>query len=166
MIAYKVLETDGTGRLSGFRWPLPGADPGAWVDADVVPCRSGVHALRPVDLPYWLGPAIFEIELDGSVEEVGHKIVGPRGRLVRQVVEWNDDAKNAFSALCIDRARELASAGPATLGDWVNSSVETGPILLGYIAERIAEEAGGAAAARAERELQARWLAERLDLRG
>ena len=35
MIAYKFLRGDGSSVFTGFRWPLPGGAPGAWVDAPV-----------------------------------------------------------------------------------------------------------------------------------
>ena len=41
MIAYKFLRSDHTGVFTRFRWPLPDGAPGAWVEAPVVPCRSG-----------------------------------------------------------------------------------------------------------------------------
>ncbi len=69
MIAYKFLRPDGTGVFTGFRWPLPDGGPGAWVESDVQPCRSGIHACRPEHLPLWIGRALYEIELDGDVVE-------------------------------------------------------------------------------------------------
>src|SRR5207248_10655827 len=59
VIAYKFLAEDGTGVFSRFRWPI-----GEWVEADVDPCRSGVHGCRPRDLPYWIAPALYETELE------------------------------------------------------------------------------------------------------
>ena len=164
MIAYKVLKADGTGRFSGFRWPLPNGAPGDWVDGEVDPCRSGVHALRPSDLPYWLGPSLFEIELDGPISEIGLKVVATRGRLLRRVDAWDDPMRLAFSTMCIERARELAASDPQRLNAWVNADIDAGPALLGYVAERIAEEIEGPAAGNAERESQARWLSEHLQL--
>ena len=37
MIAYKFLRADGSTVFSRFRWPLPGNDPGPWVEAPVDP---------------------------------------------------------------------------------------------------------------------------------
>ena len=51
MIAYKFLRPDGTGVFTGFSWPLPNGGPGRWVEANVEPCRSGIHACRPEHLP-------------------------------------------------------------------------------------------------------------------
>src|SRR5687768_12848384 len=69
VIGYKFLRSDGTSLFTGFRWPLPEAGrPGSWVEATggrpegqgggkdtVAPCRSGIHACRPADLPPWIG---------------------------------------------------------------------------------------------------------------
>jgi hypothetical protein len=165
MIAYKVLETGGRGRFSGFRWPLPNGGPGDWVEAEVDPCRTGVHAVHARHLPYWLGATVYEIELDGPVRDIGHKLVAARGRLLRHIDAWDDEAKRDFSLACIERTRELAAAAPDRLSRWVDPNPETGPTLLGYIAERVAEEAGGRDAGVAERARQAEWLVARLGLR-
>jgi len=39
----------------GYRWELPNGSPGPWVEAAIDPCRSGIHGLRPSDLPLWAG---------------------------------------------------------------------------------------------------------------
>ena len=51
MTAYEFLADDGSGIFSRFDWPLPNGGPGGWVESEVDPCRSGVHACRVVDLP-------------------------------------------------------------------------------------------------------------------
>src|SRR5436305_6688984 len=90
MTAYKFLAADGTAIQSRFRWPV-----GEWVEAEVDPCRSGIHACRVSDLPYWLAPVLFEIELGGDVVVDGLKIVAPRGRLTRRVDAWNAELQEA-----------------------------------------------------------------------
>ena len=55
MIAYKFLRRDGTGAFTRYPWPLPDDGAAAWVEAPVVPCRSGIHACRRADLPLWAG---------------------------------------------------------------------------------------------------------------
>ena len=62
MRAYKFLTADGRGVFSGFQWPLPEEQPGAWVESEVTTCRAGVHACRVADLPYWISPALYEVE--------------------------------------------------------------------------------------------------------
>ena len=161
MIAYKFLAGDGTGVFSRFRWPL-----GEWVEAHVDPCRSGVHGCRPGDLPYWIGPTLYEIELNGEIVDHMLKVVAPRGRLTRRIDAWNDETREAYSQMCIARAAELAAASPRPLPDWAPppAAAAGGPALMGFIAARIAEETGGVEAYMAERARQAGWLTETLAL--
>ena len=165
MIAYKFLRLDGTSVFTRFIWPLPDDGPGPWVDAGVDPCRSGIHACRRADLPLWLGRALYEIELEGEVQQEATKIVAPRGRLLRRIDAWDEAARDEYTRMCAGRAHQLARA--ADLADWdavVEPSVPEGPALLGFVAARIAEEIAGAEAYRAERDRQADWLADRLRL--
>lgn len=167
MIAYKFLAADGTGVFTSFRWPLPGDGAGEWVQARVDPCRSGLHACRVADLPYWAGRALYEIELDGDVRQEGDKLVAPRARLLRRIESWDDAARDAYTRMCADRAHELARSVSPPLEHWdavVEPSTAEGPALLGFVAARIAEELDGPEAYRAERDRQARWLARRLRL--
>jgi hypothetical protein len=166
VIAYKFLRPDGSSVFTRFRWPLPDGGPGAWVDAPVDPCRSGIHACRAADLPYWMGRSLYEIELDGEIVQEPTKVIASRARLLRRVGAWSDDLRDAYTRMCADRAHELARAAPR-LGGWdavVEPSVPEGPALLGFVAARIAEERGGVAAYHAERAQQAEWLRRRLAL--
>jgi hypothetical protein len=165
VIAYKFLRPDGTSVFTRFTWPLPDGGPGAWVDAGVDPCRSGIHACRRGDLPLWLGRALYEIELDGEIQEEATKIVAPRGRLLRRVDAWDEPTRDEYTRMCADRAHELARS--EGLSEWdavVEPSVPEGPALLGFVAARIAEQISGPDAYHAERRCQAEWLAERLGL--
>ena len=166
MRAYKFLDGDGQGVFSRFAWPLPDGGPGAWVESEVDPCRAGIHACRPADLPYWVTPALFEIELDTPVAEHALKLVATRGRLLRRVDAWDDEARAAYGQMCLARARELVATGPESLAAWAPPA-EIAPLesaRLGYIAARIAEELGGPEAHVAERERQSDWLVARLAL--
>jgi hypothetical protein len=164
--AYKFLRADGSGVFSGFAWPLPNGEPGAWVEAEIDPCRSGVHACRLVDLPYWLAPQLYEIELDGDVVEHALKVVAPRGRLVRRIDAWDERTRDEYSQVCIARAGELASSTPERLSPWAPrvEDAAAGPALMGFVAARMAEELGGVEAYVEERVRQSEWLADRLGL--
>jgi hypothetical protein len=167
MIAYKFLRPDGTSVFSGFRWPLPAAQPGAWVDAPIDPCRTGIHACRLTDLPYWVGRSLYEIELDGEIVEERSKVVASRARLLRAITAWNDELRDAYTRMCADRAHELAQGGAPELEQWdavIEPSVPEGPALLGFVAARIAEARDGPSAYHAERTRQTAWLVERLGL--
>ena len=165
MRAFKFLTADGSGVFSGFAWPLPDGAPGAWVESEVDPCRSGIHACRPSDLPYWLADALYVIELDGPLDEQAVKVVAPRGRLIRRVESWDEAMREAYSQMCFARAGELSAtnaevaswAPPPTIGLWEAAR-------LGFIVARIAEQVGGIAAHLEERERQSEWLVERLGL--
>jgi hypothetical protein len=169
VIAYKFLRSDGSSVFASFGWPLPDAGPGAWVEAPIEPCRSGIHACRPGDLPHWAGRVLYEIELDGEIVEESDKVTASRGRLVRRIREW-EEQRDAYTRMCADRAHELVRAAPPEFAGWdsaVESSVPEGPALLGFVAARIAEEiAGSPDAYRAERTRQTAWIVQRLGLRG
>jgi len=163
MITYKFLRRDGTGPFTRFAWPLPDGGPGAWVEAPIVPCRSGVHACRMSDLPLWLGRELYEVELAGEIVEEPTKVVASRARLLRRIDAWDDALRDAYTRDCADRAHALAAGLP----EWeavIEPSIPEGPALLGFVAARIAEERDGIAAYHAERARQVAWLAERLGL--
>jgi hypothetical protein len=163
MIAYKFLRDDGTGVFTHFAWPLPDGKPGAWVEAPIVACQSGVHACRARDLPLWLGRELYEIELDGEIIGERTKVVASRGRLTRRIDAWDDEARAAYTRACADRAHGYAAGMP----DWdmaVEPASANGPASIGFITARIAEARDGLDAYRAERALQVKWLVQRLGL--
>jgi hypothetical protein len=165
VIAWKFLGQGATGPFSGFAWPRPDGGPGAWVEAAVDPCRSGIHACRRKDLPLWAGRKLYEVELAGEIVEEAMKVVAPRGRLLRRIEAWDDAFRAEYTRMCADRAHELTRG--AALEGWdavIEPSVPEGPALLGFVAARIAEEISGPEAYEAERARQADWLAERLSL--
>jgi hypothetical protein len=167
VIAYKFLRLDGTSVFTGFRWELPQGGPGQWIDARVDPCRSGIHACRVSDLPFWVGRSLYEIELEGEVVERRSKLVASRGRLLRRVEAWNEASRDEYTRMCADRAHELAFSVSPPLETWdavVEPSIPEGPALLGFVAARIAEEISGAGAYHEERASQTEWLVERLGL--
>jgi len=167
VIAYKFLRPDGTSIFTGFRWQLPDRDPGPWIDAEVEPCRSGIHACRPDHLPLWAGPVLYEVELDGKVVEDRTKLIAPRARLTRRVEAWEEAVRDRYTRACADRAHELAQSASPALEHWeaaIEPSLPEGPALLGFMAARIAEEMGGPEAYHAERARQTAWLVERLQL--
>jgi hypothetical protein len=166
--AYKFLRRDGTGVFTRHPWPQPAAGaPGDWVEAPLVPCRSGIHACRLGDLPLWLGRDLFEVELGGEIAEERTKVVASRGRLVRRIGAWDDAARDAYTRDCADRAHALVAAAGPDFAAWdtvIEPSTAEGPALLGFVAARIAEERDGPEAYHAERARQVAWLADRLGL--
>lgn len=163
MIAFKFLGQDGTAPFTGFRWPV-----GEWIDAgETEPCRSGIHALRPRDLPYWLSAQLWEIELGGEIVEQERKLVARRGRLVRRRNEWNPELLDAFAADVLVRTRQAYGSVPIVSGyvadiERFRALGRTG--LAAFAAARAAERHGGATAYERERLTQAAWLARGLGL--
>jgi hypothetical protein len=167
VIAYKFLRPDGSSVFTGFRWTLPEGEPGQWVDAPPGLCRSGVHACRVSDLPFWAGPILYEAELAGEIVEGRSKIVASRARLLRRIYAWDGGLRDTYTRMCADRAHELTHSVSPQLESWeavVETSISEGPALLGFVAARIAEEISSPGAYYAERAAQAAWLAERLGL--
>jgi diadenosine tetraphosphatase ApaH/serine/threonine PP2A family protein phosphatase len=165
MRAYKFLTAEGLGVFSRFAWPLPDGGPAAWVESEVEPCRAGIHACRHGDLPYWLTPALYEIELEGRFHEQAIKVVASRGRLIRRIDAWDPGAQEAYGQMCIARAHELVAAAPELVEGWAptyDMAPETARV--GFIAARIAEELRGVDAYLEERRRQSEWLVEQLAL--
>jgi hypothetical protein len=110
MKAWKFLDANGRAVFSGHRWPLPGtAGPGPWVEVGhAEACRSGVHACRLSDLAWWINEELWEVELWGEVVERDHKLVSPRGRLVRRLDDWAGAIARDLAGHCAWRARDLA----------------------------------------------------------
>ena len=167
MIAYKFLRADGTSVFTGFDWPLPNGGPGAWVEAEVEPCRTGVHACRPEHLPLWAGQVLYEVELDGEVVDDRTKVIAGRARLTQRIDAWEHAVRDRYTRMCAERAHELARGASPPLEQWeaaIEPSVPEGPALLGFMAARIAEEIDGPDAYQAERARQTKWLVEQLEL--
>ena len=168
MIAYKFLRGDGSSVFTGFRWPLPDGAPGAWVDAPVDPCRSGIHACRPADLPYWIGRSLYEVELAGDIVEEPTKLVASRARLLRPVAAWNDGAARRVHAhvrrpRACARARRLATAGAVGRGDRAVRAGGTGAARLRRRAHRRGASTAPPPTTTSARR-QTAWLVERLGL--
>lgn len=98
--ALKFLNPDGTGRHSGYEWPLPNGKPGKWVSVKgkLVPCKNGIHACTPGQALGWLNDRAFLIELGGKVIDTDNKLCARKGRLVREL-DWNP---RLFAADCAE----------------------------------------------------------------
>jgi hypothetical protein len=163
VIAYKFLDAGAVAPFTGFRWTV-----GEWVEADRAdPCREGIHACRPRDLPLWLADELWELELDGEIVEQERKVVAQRGRLARRIEAWTPRLADEFGRFCARRTRERVGFLPVLsgyVGD-VERFVAQGRIpIAGFAAARAAEHRDGPAAYDAERSAQAAWLAERLEI--
>jgi hypothetical protein len=163
MTLYKVLDPGAVAPFTRFAWTE-----GEWVEAEAVePCRSGIHACRVRDLPYWLGAELWELEVGGDVIEQERKVVAGRGRLARRIPEWNVELLRAFTASC--RAETKLRVGSIALlsgfvGDIDRFRSGDRHGLAAFAAARAAELSGGPQAYNRERGRQAAWLADRLGL--
>jgi hypothetical protein len=165
MRAYKFLRPGRVAPFSGFAWPE-----GEWVEGgSSALCVRGVHACRPADLPYWIMPELWEIEVEGDVREEPRKVVAERGRLVRRIERWDAAAGHRFAEACAERTRERAEGATAEVAGYAADAAANAAkgevAVVGYIAARAAEVAGGIDAYMTERDAQAAWLARELELR-
>jgi hypothetical protein len=163
VIAYKFLRPEGIAPYTGFRWPV-----GEWVAASgVEPCRTGIHACSVRDLPIWMGPELWEIDLEGDVVVQRRKVVASRGRLLRRVDGWADALIREFGRACVRRTRERVGFLPVLSGYAFDADrlARLGRVpLAAFAAARVAELLEGPTGYEEERRLQSVWLAERLGL--
>ena len=103
---YKVLASDGTPCHGGSgKWFMPkGKRPGKWMPAikDIQPCARGYHFVNLEQLPAWLGPTLYEVEVRGQVTHLADKSVAEQARLIRKVEIWNDKTLRLFAADCAE----------------------------------------------------------------
>jgi len=88
--------------------------PGRWrtVRGDLVPCRSGLHYCRGVQIVSWLGPELWVFE-DGAPDETidhGDKMVTRRGRVTRRIDAWDERMARLFAADCAEHVLHLYEA--------------------------------------------------------
>lgn len=102
-IAYKFLEPGAVSPFTRFEWPG-----GAWVSAPADREASWIFACRRGDLPYWIAPELWRIELGDPVREGRHQLSASRARLLGRVDAWNAALARDFARACALRARDLA----------------------------------------------------------
>jgi len=161
--AYKFLLAGRVAPFSAVTWP----EPGEWLEAESVDlCRTGVHACRLPQLPYWLRDELWEVELEGETVESELAVAARRGRLIRRIDAWTGETAHAFAAACAAEARRRAQGDPA-LEEYAadaEAASRSAPPVAAFIAARLAEVQDGEAGYEAERRRQADWLADALRL--
>jgi len=104
---YKVLDEKGRAFHGGHgKWHLPsGKRPGKWMPEikDIVPCQRGYHVVTLAQLPQWLGPALYEVEVRSERIDQDDKIVVSQARLVRRVTTWHERTARLFACDCAER---------------------------------------------------------------
>ena len=127
---YKVLNEKGKSFNGGnCLWSLPTqAEDGTWVPGEwmpeiagpLVPCENGYHLCEDAQVVGWLGPAIYESEIDGDVIYADDKIVVRRVRLTRRT-KWNDSVARQYARWCAFQVAHLWD-----MPDIVRQYLETG----------------------------------------
>jgi hypothetical protein len=146
MHAWKFLREGAVERFSGERWPAPGR----WREGPADACRED-------DLPLWIAPELWAVELRDPVAETPVKVAAGAARLVERVATWDAAAAEAFTRAAVERVRSLG------LPDYARDAEaycldEADPFraaaLGSLIAIHAAERAGGELAVRRERHAQ------------
>jgi hypothetical protein len=101
----------------------------------MVACRSGIHACRISDLPWWLADELWEIELDGRVQVDEHKLFALAGRLRSRIEKWTPACAQEYADACAWRARDrgvqaLIRAGHAGAADELAKCTTLDDVLL------------------------------------
>ena len=165
-VAYKFLRPGRVGAFTGVRWP----EPGAWLECDDEPslCRSGIHALTASVLPKWMTEKLWRVELDDAEPQERGILLARRGRLLDCVTVWNDDLAREYGEACVAHVSEGGSAiarQRRTDAVAVLAGIRAGlpAAAVGYIAAKAvdADQPGGY---ESERQWQADWLSDRLNL--
>ena len=103
---YKVLAADGCSPAHGGtgEWFLPkGKHAGKWMPAvKPILCKSGYHFVTLNQLPHWIGPTLYELEVRGKILRANDKSVAAQARLIRRVDTWNEKTLRIFAADCAE----------------------------------------------------------------
>ena len=106
---FKVLDEHGRSCHGGFlQWSMPKDDqPGEWMPnivGPLVPCQRGYHVVTLAQLPQWLGPALYEVEVRSERIDQDDKIVVSQARIVARVTTWTERTARLFAADCAEHA--------------------------------------------------------------
>ena len=103
---FKVLGENGEAFHGGTgSWFLPkGSRPGKWMPKidNIAACERGYHVVTLAQLPAWLGPTIYEVEVRGDRIDQADKVVVSKARLVRRL-DWSKKSARLFAADCAER---------------------------------------------------------------
>ena len=112
MTYYKVLAVDGVSPQHGGsgKWFVPkGGRVGEWMPAikDISSCSRGYHFVTLEQLPRWIGPTLYEVEVRGQIIHESDKSVAEQARLVRRIETWNNKTLRLYAADCAERVVSL-----------------------------------------------------------
>lgn len=174
---YKFLDAEHTCPVTGRRWPAPEAGrPTAWLE-HAGPCDPdglGFVLVRGVDLAPWACAGLYRAEADGCSEDGDDgAVIAARVRLLCAEPRWSEISRE-LSALALTRVNALAPVDPrlpeyaADVAQCVQYGMINGVLFVTAWAHAVAADPGATdpaarrAAFLAERELQSRFIAERL----
>ena len=131
MILHKFLAEGAVGPFSRFRWPTPDIGPGDWVaaaDGELEVTRNGIHACRTQHLGHWVEHELWEIEIDGEMQEADRHVVARRGRLTKRIDGWHRELANEFQMALMDRTRNYTVTALRSRGlDDIAASLTSAP---------------------------------------
>ena len=139
------------------------------------PCRNGIHACYLDDLPHWIGPELWTIEIEGEVQPAPNGVLARRGRLLQRIEKWADSVAREFAEDCARRAQSLAGetavvadraadAVANAVSGWISASAYIAAVVAGQVNSGSAEGPLYERHFLTERARQAAWLQERLEL--
>lgn len=114
-LLYKGMLENGLTRYQRPGWGLPtGRRPGLWMPK-VTPklCISGYHACTLEQLPEWIAPAIYVVEVRGENVADHNKSAWEQARLVRRIDGWGMAEMVEWAKKCAAHIGSAAYAADA-----------------------------------------------------
>lgn len=150
MVGYRFLCDGARDIFAGGKWARDG-----WFAP-----RGGVVGYGEADLPHWIAPELWVVEVDGGIMCREHSFVAERGRLVERVDSWDPSAPVDFLNWCIARHPAVS----CTPNDTRWNAACDAAYDAAQTAGMDAAEAGSDfwAAVQAERAAQLEWIRERI----
>lgn len=106
---YKFLLPDRLCPYACYMWP----EPGVWtprIDGDLVADQSGYHVSRLKDLPIWIGPVLWRVEVSEAVD-LERESLARQARLTERVTSWDlRDTQQIATIYFARRVRHIAAS--------------------------------------------------------
>ncbi len=157
MMAYTFTRPGARCPFTDRTWPTDGG----WLE--------DARATTGEELPVWLAPELWRVELAGHISTPAAQLLGARGRLLERIAAWDGPAADEFVTDCRRQTLRLAARRPGDirlgpLAHDARSCTAANVNLAGWLAARAARVLDGPDGYRRERDRQAAWLRDRLGL--